>query len=140
MSREENITTVRRYRLEYVGEGNLAVADEILPGEFVLNGERTDLESHKQMVSLWHAAFPDLRLTIEDMIAEGDRVVERFTARGTHMGDLLGIPPTGRQIEGVGILIHRIVEGRIVEIWEVLDMLGLLEQLGITLPAGGDEG
>ena len=139
MSIEQNKGIVRRYRMEYVGGGNLAVAGEILPVEFTLNGEEINLESHKQMVTLWHNAFPDLLFSIQDMIAEKDRVVERFVCRGTHKGDLFGISPTGRRIEVIGILVHRLVDGRIVEIWEVLDLFGLLGQLGMALPTGRDE-
>jgi predicted ester cyclase len=138
MSTEENKEIVRRYRTEYVGAGNLTAAQDLVSEELTLNGERVDLASHKQMITLWHDAFPDLHFTIEDMIAEENRVVERTTFRGTHTGDLFGIAPTGRQVEGVGILIHHIVDGKIVEIWELLDLYGLLGQLGIAPPLGED--
>ena len=134
MNEDQYKEIIRRYREEYVGEGNLAVADEVLSREFLLNGERIDRESHKHLISLWHIAFPDLNFTIEDLIVEQDRVIERWVARGKHAGDFFGISATGKQIEIMGILIHHIKDGRINEIWEVLDMMGLLEQLGITLP------
>jgi len=81
-------------------------------------------------------AFPDLEYTQEDLIAEGDRVVERWTARGTHKGALFGIPPTGKQITSTGILIHRIVDGKIVAFVEVADGLGLMQQLGVVPSMG----
>lgn len=139
MSIEQHKAIVRRYRLEYVGEGDLQVADVVLASEFTWNGARTHRESHKEVVTMWHKVFPDLHFTIEDMIAEGDRVVERVIARGTHEGDLYGIAATGKRVEAMGILIHRIASGKIVEMWEILDTIGLLEQLGIALPVGEDE-
>ena len=136
MSAEENRAIVRRYRLEMLGEGNLDVADEIFPDQFVLHAEDFDPEKFKQLETMWRNAFPDLQFTIEDMVAEGDRVVERFTGQGTHKGSLFGIAPTGKQVSVSGIYIHRIVDGRIVEIWGVLDALGLLEQIGVVPPLG----
>ena len=82
-------------------------------------------------------AFPDIHFTIDDMIAEGDKVVVRFTVRGTHQGDYLGVPPTGKQFAVNGIAIHRIVDGREVEVWDCVDILGMLQQLGAILPLGG---
>jgi predicted ester cyclase len=77
-----------------------------------------------------HTAFPDLHFTLEDMIAEGDKVAYRFTARGTHMGDFLGIAATGKQIVVAGTVITRIDAGKFQEDWETIDMLGLMQQLG----------
>jgi predicted ester cyclase len=87
---------------------------------------------------MFRAAFPDGSMTIEDMIAEGDKVVTRKSYRGTHQGEFLSIPPTGRQIR-VGLIdIMRIVDGKVVEHWNVGDDLGMLQQLG-ALPALGKE-
>jgi len=136
ISKEQKIELIQRYRKDYVGGKNLAVADELLPLEFTLNGEKFKLESHKKMIEFWHKVFPDLEFTIQDIFSIENRVVERFMFRGTHKGDLYGIAPTGRKVEAMGILIHHIEEGKIVEIWEVLDIFGLLGQLGIKLPMG----
>ena len=76
-------------------------------------------------------AFPDLVVTVEDQIAEGDRVVTRWTARGTHGGEFLGIPPTGKEFTFKGVDIVRIVDGKIVEGWDVPDLFGLMRQLGL---------
>jgi predicted ester cyclase len=85
---------------------------------------------------MFRAAFPDGSMTIEDMIAEGEKVVTRKTYRGTHQGELLSIPPTGRHVS-VGLIdIMRIVDGKVVEHWNVGDDLGMLQQLGVIPPLG----
>ena len=94
------------------------------------------LEPYKQFLAMYFTAFPDARLTIEDLIAEGDRVAVRQTLHGTHQGDFMGMPPTGRQVTGTGISIFRIVNGKVVEQWANYDDLGLLQQLGVV-PAPG---
>jgi predicted ester cyclase len=81
-------------------------------------------------------AFPDLHFTIEDQIAEGDKVVNRVTARGTHLGDFRGIPPTGKQVTVAGITIDRIAGGKLVESWTSWDFLGILQQLGVVPKLG----
>ena len=90
-----------------------------------------------QVVGMIRGALPDLRRTIDDAISEGDRVVVRFTDRGTHRGELMGIPPTGRAVTVEGINIARVAEGRIQELWHIEDLLGLMQQLGaVPAPAG----
>jgi predicted ester cyclase len=101
-----------------------------------MNGQEMTPESFKQAIQMWRIAFPDLEYTLEDLIAEGDRVVERWACRGTHKGALFGIPPTGKQITSTGILIHRIVDGKIVAFVEVADGLGLMQQLGVVPSMG----
>ena len=91
-------------------------------------------EGIRQFYGALREAFPDIHFTIEDQVAEGDRVVTRWTARATHKGAFQGIPPTGKQINLAGIDIDRIVNGKVVECWPVADELGLLQQLG-ALPA-----
>ncbi len=81
------------------------------------------------------AGFPDGKWILDDAVAEGDKVAVRYTFRGTHQGELLGIPPTGKQVTMTGINIYRIVNGQFAEIWESYDKFGLLQQLGV-LPAG----
>ena len=131
-STEENKDVIRRYRQELMNEGNLNVVDAIFPARFALNGQEMTPESFKPLAAMWRTAFPDLHYTLEHIIAEGDIVVEHWTARGTHRGRLFGIAPTDKHFENTGINIHHIVDGKIVEIWEVADGLGLLQQLGVV--------
>jgi steroid delta-isomerase-like uncharacterized protein len=95
-----------------------------------------DAEGHKQYSVVMSTAFPDLERTLEDLVAEGDKVVVRWSARGTHSGDFNGIPPTGKQASSSGITIFRIADGQIVEEWSESDMLGLLQQVG-AIPSPG---
>jgi steroid delta-isomerase-like uncharacterized protein len=91
-------------------------------------------EGEKQLAGMYLAAFPDLRFTVEDLVAEGDKVVARYTVRGTHRGELMGIPPTGNQIAVEAMEIYRLEDGRIAEQWVVMDGLGMMQQLGV-IPA-----
>lgn len=93
-------------------------------------------EGFKQFVLMYRSAFPDMHITIEDQIAEGDKVVSRWTARGTHQGELMGIPPTGKQATVTGINIERFANGKFVEEWSNFDALGLLQQLGVVTTLG----
>ena len=138
MSTEDNKAHVRR-GFEAVNQKNLAVFDELLTPDIVVHTASTTnqgLEAYKQVLSMYMTAFPDLHFTIEDMIADGDTVVVRYTTRGTHQGNFMGIPPTGKQVSGTGIFIDRIVNGKAVEQWINGDDLGLLQQLGVV-PAMG---
>ena len=94
-----------------------------------------DAEGHRQYSAVMKKAFPDLDRRIEDLVAEGDKVVARWTATGTNTGEFQGMPPTGRTATSSGITIFRIADGRIVEEWSESDMLGLLQQLGV-IPLG----
>jgi steroid delta-isomerase-like uncharacterized protein len=138
---EENKTIARRLREEYVSTGNSALADELLAADYLYHGpsilqEVRGREAFKQVVAGFRAALPDLRETIEDQIAEGNRVVSRFTFRATHTGELMGAPPTGKQITGQGIEISRIVNGKIVEAWVMFDALDMFQQLGLAPKPG----
>ncbi len=93
-------------------------------------------EGHRQRITEVIAAFPDINFTIEDMVAEGDKVVARWTLRGTHLGEFIGIPPTGKQVAVSGVIIHRLAGGKIVEDWALRDSLGLMRQLGLIPPPG----
>jgi steroid delta-isomerase-like uncharacterized protein len=133
---EENKTLVRRYFEEIWDKGNLNLIDELFTTDFVRHGptgtegEVRGLESFKGLVSTYRTALPDLRVPIEDLIAEGDRVVTRWTARGTHHGELMGNAPTGNQASVTGILIDRISGGKIEEEWVDYDTLYLMQQVG----------
>ncbi len=140
MSTEENKAIVRRGIEEFANQGNFAAIDELVASDYVFHAPGLPAlhghEGFQQMVMMPRTAFPDLHFTIEDLIAEGDKVVTRFTARGTHRGELMGIPPTGKQVSFPGILISHISKGKIVEEWEISDALGMLQQLGVVPPPG----
>jgi steroid delta-isomerase-like uncharacterized protein len=136
MSAEENKAIARRADEELFDRGNLDVADELFAPNFVFHDPASGEDWHgpesvKQYAAMLRAAFPDLRYTVEDQIAEGDKVATRYIASGTHQGDLMGIAPTGNRVEITGISITRIEDGKIEEIWENYDTLGMMQQLGV---------
>jgi len=139
MSTETNKTLVRRFYEDLFNQRNLALVDELCSTNHVFHNPPTTLrgrEEFKQLLSLYITAFPDARFTVEDEIADGDRVASRYTFRGTHRGELLGIPPTGKQVTVTGIIINRIVNGKTEEGWLNFDALGMMQQLGV-IPAPG---
>ncbi len=134
---ENNKAVVRRLLDEVWNKGNLSLVDELFTPNFEFHDASTpDLgrgpESEKKRVTLYRNAFPDLRLTIEDMIAEGETVVTRWSCRGTHKGDLSGIAPTGKQITISGITVGRFANGKIAQGYANWDALGLMQQLGVV--------
>ena len=133
---EENKAIVRQQEEELFTQGNLDAADEVYAPDYVghdpSNSEEVrGLEAAKRAASDYRQAFPDLRVTVEDLIAEGDRVAARLRFRGTHLGELDGIAPTGRRVDCTGIVISRIEEGKIAEDWANFDDLGMMQQLGL---------
>ena len=143
MSIEENKATVRRAIEEGWNQGHVAVFDELNAPNFINHdpgapGVRTK-DDYKRWVTESRSAFPNLQITIEDLIAEEDQVVMRSTFRGTHTGDLvtpMPLPATGKQVTGTGITIVRLAGGKAVEVWTQRDTLGFLQQLGV-IPAPG---
>jgi predicted ester cyclase len=136
---EENKAIVRRIPEELYNEGRLAVADEVIAPDYVEHfplplGWPSGLDGLRQFVTVLRAAFPDFRYTIEDEIAEGDMVVIRLTASGTHRGEFMGIPPTGNRATWTEIHVCRIADGKLVEHWANLDQLGMMQQLGVVPP------
>ena len=138
MSTDENKALVRRAYEELVNRGNLAHIEELVHEDYVDHthapGWPTDREGLRQQVAYFRSAFPDLHVTLEELIAEGDTVAVRQTMRGTHRGEFFGIPPTGRQVAVTGISLYRVANGKIVEEWWQEDLLGLMQQLG-AIPA-----
>ena len=135
MSTEENKAVFRRL-IEESNKGKeaaMAALEELYAPDYVYHmggfGDM-DLAAWKQMALAWLTAFPDSHTTLEDLIAEGDKVVARCTMRATHRGEFMGIPPTGKQVSFTGIEIDRIKDGKFVESWFNEDDLGLLQQLG----------
>ena len=137
MLSETNKTVSRRLFEEVWNKGNLAVLNELIANDHVnsgpgtLPGLPTGPEGAKQFITMYRNAFPDLRFTIDEQISEGDKVVTRWTAHGTHKGELLGIPATGKSSTVTGISIDRIVNGKIVESWGIFDQFGMMQQLGV---------
>ena len=131
---EENKAIFRRYVEEVGNEGNLDLVDEIFadyvshqPDGSVLERGPEDV---KRFMGEFRSAFPDFHTTIEDQIAEDDRVATRWTMRGTHEGEFRGIAPTGKQMTVTGIGIFRFSDGKVVESWDNFDQLGMMQQLG----------
>jgi steroid delta-isomerase-like uncharacterized protein len=137
---DRNKNVVRRFFDQFGNEGNLDIADELFSDDFFDHaappGTRLGPEGAKQFLKKVRTSFPDLHITLEDLIAEKDKVVVRITVRGTHEGDLMGVSPTHRQATWKGIDIFRMIEGKIVERWVSRDTLGMMQQLGILPPVG----
>jgi steroid delta-isomerase-like uncharacterized protein len=137
MSVEENKAIFRRIVEEGFNKGNLAIVDELVATNHVNHTDNVHgPEEYKQFITMYRTAFPDLHMTIEDQIAEGDKVVNRWTSRGTHKGDLMGIPPTGKQTTVTGMYVARIIGGKIMEEWGNFDALGMMQQIGVVPPPG----
>ena len=142
---DQNKALARRNVQEIWNQGNLSVIDELVAPNATFHdpsvpgGKFTGPEGFRQFVQIYRGAFPDVRLTIEDLIAEGDKVVSRWTATGTHKGELMGIAPTGKRVTVTGCNIDQYLTGKVVEGWASYDMLGMLQQLGVVpslAPAG----
>jgi steroid delta-isomerase-like uncharacterized protein len=138
---EQNRNNVRRLFEEVWNKGHVLVADELFSPNYAHHDSSTpDVgrgpESEKKRVTLYRNAFPDIRLTIEDLIAEGDTVVARWSCRGTHKGDLNGIAPTGKQFNITGVSIARFTNGKMFEGFVNWDALGLMQQLGVVPELG----
>ena len=135
---EDDGKTIQRRMIEEVyNKGRLDLIDDLIAPEYLghdpaLPRDIVGPPGEKELVAGYRAAFPDLRITIDDQIAENDRVVARWTARGTHAGDLWGIAGTGKDITVTGTSVDRISEGRIIESWSNWDTLGLMQQLGVV--------
>jgi len=134
---DQNKALVREAFLALFNEGHLAAAEKAFAPDFVGHdpsspGPVSGPQGVKNMVSTYRSAFPDMHLTIEDQIAEGDKVVTRWSARGTHKGELMGIPPTEKVVTMTGIMTTRIAGGKIEDAWENYDALGMKQQLGVV--------
>lgn len=134
---QENKDIVRRCWEECFNKGNLNVVDQLVAPSYVWHGPGMEVhgrEGVKQVINTYRTAFPDIRMTYQDQIAEGDKVASRWTVHGTHRGDLMGTPPTNKPMTLSGMVLSRLVKGQIVEEWEVFDQLGMMQQLGL-IPA-----
>ena len=125
--------TVRRYIDEALNKGNASIVDEVFAPDAVSHTPNGDLRGHdeiKEPILMRRGAFPDLQVTIDKQVADGDNVVTYLTLRGTHKGDYRGVPATDRQVTWTQIAIARFDNGKIVESWRIPDRLGLRQQMG----------
>lgn len=137
---EENKALVRRVYEQVWNNKNLDALDELNAPDVINHGAPPGLppgvEGSKAYLGMFISAFPDTQMTIEDQIAEGDKVLTRWTARGTHTGELMGIPATGKQVTVTGLDLSRIAGGKVVEAWGEFDQMGMMQQLGVVPPPG----
>ena len=145
MSLERNKALIRLIVEEALNRGNLAIADEYFAPDYVVHiPARPDLPRgpgvFKEVIGMWRSAFSDWHMTIEDLVAEGDLVANRFTTTGTHTGPLMGMPPTRRGMVVRGQELHRVVDGKVVESWICDDVPGILVQLGLLPTPGSSAG
>ncbi|MGA2121598.1 MAG: ester cyclase [Methanoregula sp.] len=130
-----NIAIVRKFFEVGPSKGDLATAGALLHPEFSLHTPLPTpgpgIEEMNNVITTCRAAFAGLYVTIDDIMADGDRVIARFTARGTHNGEFMGVPPTGKAITLTAIEIFRIKDGKIAELWGEVNLMGLMQQLGM---------
>lgn len=136
MSTEDNKALLRRLYDEVINKKNLAAIDEFI-GHLRVDhaappGLPAGIEGQRQVFSMYSTAFPDTYFMVEDMIAEEDKVVARLSVSATQQGAFMGLPPTGKHVTFTGIDIIRIAGGKLVERWGEMDMLGMLQQLGVV--------
>ena len=138
MSAEANKAAICHYIEEAWNKGNVDIMDELMAAHYArhmaISAPPLTREGQKQRILGFRRAFPDLRLTIEDMVAEGEKVSFRLTLRGTHRGEFMRVPPTGKQIVVGAVDVARFEDGKVVEQWGQTDLLGWLQQLG-AIPA-----
>jgi steroid delta-isomerase-like uncharacterized protein len=136
----ESEPVVRRFLDEVIGKGNADVLDEVMSQELVWHGgsfgEIRGLDDFQQFIGQFLVAFPDLRVAVDDVIGVDDKVAARLTVRGTHDGELMGIPASGKDATWTDINIYRVADGKIVEEWFCGDYLGMMQQIG-AVPAVG---
>jgi steroid delta-isomerase-like uncharacterized protein len=141
MSAEESKAIMRRF-WEVWEQGNVELLDELLAPEYINHTlAAPDLPSGpqgvKEVVSMFRSGIPDLKVVIEDMIAEGDKVATRYALEGIHRGEIFGVPPTGKHLSIKSMTVERLSEGKIVEHWRVTDELDMMRQLGAIRAPGG---
>jgi hypothetical protein len=142
MSTEANKTAMRQIFEEGFGKGNVGVADDLIDPAAMYGGPSAfpgpdGPEGTKQSIAYYRAAFPDLSVTVEEQMAEGDEVITRWTAVGTHTGALGKLPPTGKKATVSGIEITKFANGKVVSGWSLFDAYGMMVQLGVIPAPGG---
>src|SRR5258706_1891742 len=135
---EENKAVVRRFFAEVINAGNLDRADELVTADYIEHQRLPGAEGRqgiavaKAFLSMMRGAFPDYHFDIEDLVAEGDKVVARLTVSGTHRGEMMGLAPTGKRVRTLGIEVFRVADGKLAEHWATFDALGMLRQIGMV--------
>ena len=132
---EANETVLRRFIDEVINNGDFSVLDELVQPNYVYRSPDQELdgpEALKGLLAAYRIAFPDLNVRIDDLVNGGDKVVISVTLTGTHEGDLMGISPTGKPVKINGMILSHFQDGKIVEEWEILDMLAMFQQLGVV--------
>ena len=134
---QDNIALVSRIWNEVWNRGDLDACDEILASDYtgIIPGQPGPIrgpEAFKQMVAVYRGGFPDVHLTVDDVFATGDRVAVRWVSRGTNSGAMMGMPPTGRAMEVMGISLFQVVDGKVAWEWEGFDTMGMMQQLGLA--------
>ena len=131
---EKNVALVRRFFEEVWNKGNLSMVDEFLAQDYADNnlppGAPRGLKGFEASVNMFRSAFPDIHFTLDQVLAENDHLAIRLTGRGTHKGNFMGIPPTGKQVSFGGMTFIRIQDGKVAESWGISDIPGLMQQLG----------
>ncbi len=140
MSEDQNKTVIRKFVEEFKNKANHAIVDDLCAPDFVHHFKDPRLPADPKALKILGAmvvsAFPDVRATVEDLLADGDRIVERTTARATHRGEFEGVPATGRPVTWTEIHLYRLKNGKIAELWSEIDFLAILTQIG-ALPMPG---
>ncbi len=141
MSTEANKAIIRRW-WEAINQGNAdTIIDDIYTADYTLHDPSlpepvVGTQGVHEFIANVTAAFPDLQMTMDDLVAEGDRVVQRLTARGTHQGEFLGVPASGKTITIWLLVISRMADGKVAEEWQMIDALTLMQQIGaVPIPA-----
>ena len=141
MSKEHNLKLHERWGEEVANKGNVDVLDELLADNFVDHDPAPDqgpgIEGMKDFFRSFRSSFPDLHVEVEEQFATDDHFAMRYTARGTHKGEFMGVAPTGKSFEVAALQISRIENGKVVERWGSTDQLGILKQLGILDQVNG---
>lgn len=132
---EQNKNTIRRFWDQVFNGRQLDAIDSMFTDDYVYHGpagqEIRGAEGLKQLLGMYFNAFPDVQVQVEDVLADGDKVMSRVIGRGTHEGEIMGIPPTGKKIEMTVLCINRFVGDRVAEDWELVDLFAMMQQLGV---------
>ena len=135
VSESENVSVIARFLEEVINQGRLEQADELVAVDFVelepLPGQRQGREGLKEVIGMMRAAFPDIHWVVEETVASGDKVVTRFTWTGTHRGTFLGVPASGRSVSVKGVVIDRLVAGKMADSRILMDNFTMMQQLGV---------